>query len=286
MNKLENVTSIAILMATYNGEKYLREQIDSILFQTYSDWTLYIQDDGSHDHTLDIIRSYNDARIVLVDNGLTKQGACMNFMSLLNTVESEYYMFCDQDDVWFKDKVEKELCRMKEEEMSANNQSLPIIVHTDRAFVDETLNVIMPSELNPHHISADKLSHKMELMKHPSILVIYTIIGGCTMMMNHAIKEIVFPFINVRMHDSVCAMAVANAGGIISTITEPTMYYRIHSSQTCGIGKSGLLPKLLHLCDSYKRNIRGFYIWKVYGKDGFLKFLYCRVKYFLILRLF
>lgn len=286
MNKLENTTSIAILMATYNGEKYLREQIDSILFQTCTDWTLYIQDDGSCDHTLDIIRSFDDVRIVLVDNGLTRQGACMNFMSLLNVVESEYYMFCDQDDVWFKDKVEKELCRMKEEEMSVNNKRLPIIVHTDRIFVDAAMNVIMLSELNPHGISSDRLALKMKLMKAPNILAIYTIVGGCTMMMNHAVKEISIPFINVRMHDSVCAMAVANAGGVISTITESTMYYRIHPSQTCGIGKSGLLPKLFHLFDSYERNIKGFYIWKVYGKGSFLRFLYCRVKYFLILRLF
>lgn len=286
MNKLKNTTSIAILMATYNGEKYLREQIDSILSQTCTDWTLYIQDDGSTDHTLDIIRSYNDDRIILVDNGLMRQGACLNFMSMLNAVESEYYMFCDQDDVWFRNKVEKELCRMKEEEMFSAHGHLPIIVHTDRTFVDATLNVIKPSEFNPHAILPDKLALKMKRMKNPSILAIYTTVGGCTMMMNHRAKEAAFPFINVRMHDSICAMAVANAGGIISTILESTMYYRIHTSQTCGVGKNGLLPKILHLSDSCKRNMRGFYIWKVYGKGGFLKFLYYRIKYFLILRFY
>lgn len=286
MNKISNIRSIAILMATYNGEKYLREQIDSILFQSCTDWTLYIQDDGSQDHTLDIICSYNSDRIVLINNGLTRQGACLNFMSMLNVVESEYYMFCDQDDVWFKDKIEKELHRMKEEEISSINKHLPIIVHTDRTFVDVALNVILLSELNPHGISPDRLALKMKLMKVPDIIAIYTIVGGCTMMMNHAVKEIVFPFINVRMHDSLCAMAVANAGGIISTITESTMYYRIHPLQTCGIGKGKLLLKFLHLFDSYKRNIRGFYIWEVYGKDGLLRFLYYRIRYFLILKFF
>ena len=106
MGKIINKRSIAILMATYNGEKYLKEQIDSIMNQTNHDWTLYIQDDGSKDKTLDIIKSYSDERIVWVDNGLTRQGCCMNFMSLLNKVESSYYMFCDQDDVWLPEKVQ------------------------------------------------------------------------------------------------------------------------------------------------------------------------------------
>lgn len=286
MKKLKNSTSIAILMATYNGEKYLREQIDSILAQTCTDWTLYIQDDGSCDDTTEIIRSYDDVRIVHIDNGYTKQGACLNFMSMLNLIESDYYMFSDQDDVWFKDKVEKEFNRMKEEEALFEEKHPPIIVHTDRTFADASLKVILPSEFNPHHISSAKLSRKMRLMVHPSILAIYTIVGGCTMMINHAVKDIVFPFLNLRMHDSICAMAVANAGGIISTITEPTMYYRIHSSQTCGVGNNGLLQKFLHLFDSYTRNMRGYYIWKVYGKGGFLRFLYFRVKYFLILRFY
>ena len=130
MSKIKNNRPIAILMATYNGEKYLREQIDSLLAQTCCDWTLYIQDDGSKDATLDIIKSYDDERIVLVDVGLTRQGACMNFMSLLNMVESEYYMFCDQDDVWFEDKVELSYMRMKEEELKYGIDR-PILVFSD-----------------------------------------------------------------------------------------------------------------------------------------------------------
>ena len=134
MPKIINKASIAILMATYNGENYLREQIDSILCQTNQDWTLYVQDDGSKDATLDIIKSYDDERIVLVDVGLTRQGACMNFMSLLNMVESEYYMFCDQDDVWFVDKVEKSLGRMKKEEMYYGKDK-PILVFSDASVI-------------------------------------------------------------------------------------------------------------------------------------------------------
>ena len=285
MPKINNNRPIAILMATYNGEKYLREQIDSLLAQTCCDWTLYIQDDGSKDATLDIIKSYDDERIVLVDVGLTRQGAGMNFMSLLNMVESEYYMFCDQDDVWFVDKVEKELVRMKEIE-SEKGTKTPIIVHTDRTHTDAELNVRLKSEFNPRGVAQEQLGKKIELLKDPNILAIYTIVGGCTMMMNRAVKEVVFPYISLRVHDSICAMAVANCGGVIDTILEPTMYYRLHSTNTCGVSDSRLLPKLLNIVDSVRRNMRGYYLWKVYGKSGFFKFLYYRIKYFLILRLY
>lgn len=283
MSKIVNKKRIAILMATYNGEKYLKSQIDSILQQTSKDWTLYIQDDGSSDNTIDIINSYKDSRIVLVDVGLTRQGAGMNFMSLLNMVKSEYYMFCDQDDVWFNNKIEIEYERMVEEEKKHSTQT-PIIVHTSRTYTDANLKVKVENEFNPRHIPIEKVVKKIEILKNPNIIAITTIVGGCTMMLNASVKTIVFPFINIRVHDSVCAMAVAEKGGIISTIIEPTMYYRIHTTNTCGISDKRLLPKILHLFDSYTRNIRGYYIWKIYGKGNFFKFLYYRIKFFYIFR--
>lgn len=285
MNKIINTKQIAILMATYGGGKYLKEQIDSIIHQTNTDWTLYIQDDGSKDNTLQIINSYSDSRIVLVDVGLIRQGAGMNFLSLLNMVESDYYMFADQDDVWFSDKIEKSYSRIKEVENKGNIEK-PIIVHTSRTFVDKDLNIILNNEFNPRKKSDETVIKKMELLKNPNILAIYTCVGGCTMMFNHNVKNYVFPYLNIRVHDSVCAMAVANAGGIISTIIEPTMYYRLHESNTCGVSSNKILPKLLHIFDSYKSNIKGFYIWKLYGKGNFFKFLYYRIKYFLVLRLY
>lgn len=276
--------SVAVLMATYNGAKYLREQIDSILNQTSTDWVLYIQDDGSQDETVDIIKSYADERIHLVDIGLTKQGAGMNFMSLLNVVESNYYMFCDQDDVWFPDKIEKSLVRMQEEESICGND-VPIIVHTDKIHVNADLSIRQKSGFNPRGISSKRLERKINQLKHPDILAICLNFAGCTMMLNRAVKSVTFPFCNIRVHDSVCAMAVANNGGRIVTIMEPSMYYRLHSSNTCGIADTRLLPKLLHIFDSISKNMRGYYIWKLYGRGSFLKFLYYRIKYFLILRL-
>ncbi len=280
-----NTNSIAILMATYNGEKFLRSQIDSIINQSFKNWTLYIQDDGSSDSTIDIITEYcvNDNRIKLLDTGLSRQGASMNFMSMLNVVESDYYMFCDQDDVWFPDKIKKSIARIKDEERLYPDK--PIIVHTDRTHTDGNLNILLKSEFNPRNLPEDRISKKINRLKHPDILRIYTIVGGCTMLFNHKVKEIVFPYINVRVHDSVCAMAVANNGGIISTILEPTMYYRLHGNNTCGVSSSRIAPKLLRLFSTLSSNLRGFYIWKIYGGGNFISFCYWRIRYFLILRL-
>lgn len=284
MSKIYNEAKVAILMATYNGEKYLSEQIESIRRQTFADWTLYIQDDGSSDGTVCIIRDFCsvDPRIKLFDIGLTRQGAGMNFMSMLNAVDSEYYMFSDQDDVWFEDKVERTLRRMKEEE--AAHPGKPVIVHTSRTFTDEKLNVKLVSEFNPRNKPDAVVERKIELMKDPNILRIYTIAGGCTMMLNRLAKEAAFPYISLRVHDSVCAMAVANKGGVISTIISPTMYYRLHSSQTCGVRSNNLLPKFMHIFKTLASNMRGYHIWKVYGGGNFFKFLYWRFRYFFILR--
>lgn len=279
-----NPHSIAILMATYNGEKFLREQIDSIINQSFKDWTLYIQDDGSSDATRYIIEEYctTDDRIKLLDIGLSRQGAGMNFMSMLNIVESDYYMFCDQDDVWFPDKIEKSINQIKDEEKLHPDE--PIIVHTDRTHTDGDLKIILKSEFNPRNLPIERIAKKIDRLKHPDILRIYTIVGGCTMLFNHRVKDIVFPYINVRVHDSICAMAVANNGGIISTILEPTMYYRLHGNNTCGISSSKLLPKFLRLFSTLSANMRGFHLWKIYGGGNFFKFLHYRIKYFLILR--
>jgi rhamnosyltransferase len=284
--KIHNSSSVAILMATYNGERYLNEQIESLQRQTFEDWSLYIQDDGSSDQTLRIINEFaaKDHRIRLFDIGLSRQGAGMNFLSMLNVIESEYYMFCDQDDVWFPDKIDKTMERMKHEEALHVDKS--VIVHTSRTFTDEQLHVKLQSEFNPRGKSDEVIAKKIELMKNPNILRIYTIVGGCTMMLNHKVKEQVFPYCNVRVHDSVCVMAVANHGGVISTLIEPTMFYRLHSSQTCGVRSNKLLPKLLNLFSTLSENMRGFYIWKIYGGGNFFYFLYWRIRYFFILRFY
>ena len=130
----------AILLATYNGEKFLREQLDSLLQQTYSDWTLYIHDDGSTDSTKEIIKEYEQKyENITMLRYPSQKGAKNNFMSLLERVEANYYLFCDQDDVWRKDKVEKEMARMMVLEKDFPGK--PVLVFSDLYVVDINLNI-------------------------------------------------------------------------------------------------------------------------------------------------
>ena len=121
---------VDILLATYNGEKYIREQLDSILQQTYNKINIYISDDYSTDSTPNILKEYE----LKYDNiNVTYQeqniGSIRNFEYLMTKVKSQYYMLSDQDDVWYEDKVEKSLKKLKEENAD--------LVFTDLEVVDE-----------------------------------------------------------------------------------------------------------------------------------------------------
>ena len=99
---------IDILMATYNGEKYLVEQLDSIINQTYHNWNLLIRDDNSTDKTLEIIQNYHkkDKRIKILKDNKGNLGIVRNFEELLKSSESEFIMFSDQDDIWVENKLD------------------------------------------------------------------------------------------------------------------------------------------------------------------------------------
>ncbi len=282
MEKIKNTKKVAVLMATYNGEKYLEEQLDSILNQTYKDFTIYIQDDGSSDNTVSIINSYaeNYNNIMFINNGLNRLGASLNFMTLLNYVDSEYYMFADQDDFWLTNKIELSINRLINIE-SQNGKNSPIIVHTDRTYTDQKLNVTQVSEFNPRNRELKDIEYKVEELKNCNILSIYTIVGGCTMAINKKAKEISLPYLNIRMHDATIAMRVAHhEKGIISTIYESTILYRQHESNTCGISNESKFAKLLKIKSVLSNNMMGFYIWKIYHKGSFLKFLKYRMRIF------
>ena len=98
---------VSIALATYNGEKYLREQLDSILNQDFKDFTLYISDDGSSDGTLKILGEYaaKDGRVKPFPKHEPNKSACRHFLYMLENIQSDLYLFCDQDDVWTSDHI-------------------------------------------------------------------------------------------------------------------------------------------------------------------------------------
>lgn len=216
---------IDILMATYNGEKYLKEQIDSILNQTYSNFDLYISDDFSNDSTTQILKEYSekDDRIKLILND-QNYGSNENFKKLLKHVKSKYFMFADQDDVWLNDKIEKTFNKL-------------VIDKSDLVFTD--LKVV-DSELNTIHESFNMLKkYKNKILKclnKPNLVYLYNVVTGCTIMCKSKFIE---QFLQIKsndkniLHDHILPLIVSQ-NGKVSYLNEITILYRQHGNNQVG----------------------------------------------------
>ena len=225
--RMHSTDKIAILMATYNGEKYICQQIDSILSQTCKDWELYIHDDGSTDNTIAAVESYVEKypdKIHLID-GKSTGGAKYNFFYLFGQVEAPYYMTCDQDDVWLDKKIELTYDKMLTIE---NKADVPCLVYTELRVVDSELNTI-----------ADTMSGYQSLDCHKRTInqfILQNSVTGCTMMVNMALRDKMLHITdidNTIMHDWWAALVAAQFGKT-AFIDEPTILYRQHGDNSLG----------------------------------------------------
>ena len=215
---------VDILLATYNGEQYLREQLDSILRQTYGDFRLLISDDCSTDETRNILREYKrkDNRIVLYfqKNNL---GVVKNFEFLMKRVTSEYFMFSDQDDIWKDFKIEKSIQKIKE-----TNSDL---IYSDLEVVDENLEVKYES-----YWKLKGIYEKIIKYNNFESLYLNNFITGCTILAKSKWIKNVLPLPNTSkyvLHDYWLALIVSQTG-TISYIEEPLIKYRQHKNNKIG----------------------------------------------------
>lgn len=218
---------VDILLATYNGEHYLPELLDSLIKQTYSNFRILIRDDGSSDGTLEIIKNYSelDKRIEIINDNMGKAGgAARNFSFLLTHSTAQYIMFCDQDDIWLDNKVEKTLKAMIVAEKKYPRT--PILVHSDLVVVDDNKRIICESFFKNESINPKR-------KKLCNFFVLNTI-TGCTVMINRLLREKINGIeYAVTMHDNWMAMCAASFGKII-TINKPLIYYRQHQDNSVG----------------------------------------------------
>lgn len=238
-------SKIIILLATYNGGKFIMEQLDSIVKQSYSNWEVLISDDGSTDDTLNIIREFcsKDYRIKIVNESLTKQGACQNFGNLLKTAldkEWDFVMFADQDDFWYENKIQLTLDSMLD---GGNFIKIPKLVYTDFEYADEELTPL-PKETD-HNISGWKEPNLQRLLAQNNIY-------GCTMMINRLLAERAIPIpSSAENHDYWISMVAASLGEIIH-IKKRTILYRQHANNVSGHYSNNSLKKRFQRY--YKRN--------------------------------
>lgn len=240
--------SCAILMSTYNGERYIDEQIISILNQTFKNWDLYIRDDGSTDNTIEIIRKYQFRynNIHVIQDSVAHRGVIGSFLYLLANVDSDIFMFCDQDDVWLPDKIQ--ICL---DAIMKTPKDAPTLVTTDLIIVDNDLNVINQSMWAVTHIT--------NIVNRPKYLQVATMYTGCTIMFNNAVKKLMMneQIPDNVLHDQFACLTTYKHSGKIIPITTPTILYRQHGNNVVGIKSSH------YIRDKFKSALKS--IWQNYS---------------------
>lgn len=239
--------AIDILMSTYNGEKHLGEQIDSLFRQTFGGWRLLVRDDGSTDATPDILREYArrfPERILFPEAG-ENLGARESFSRLAERSAASHVMFCDQDDVWLPEKVGISMRNIRELE-NRFGEGVPILVFTDMTVVDEALRVIADSfreysGLFPRNATLNKL-------------LLRNVAAGCSMIVNRALLALALPFPpGAVMHDYWLMLAAA-AFGKIGWSDGKTVLYRQHPGNRLGACREET-PALLPILSSFGRDL-------------------------------
>lgn len=242
------------MLAVYNGERYLKEQIDSILGQSVKDIKIVIRNDGSIDNSADIIdyycKEYPD--VISCVGGTPTGSAKQNFAKLLENCDSDYIMFCDQDDVWLPQKIETTLEAMQKAEGSSK---IPILVHTDLKVVDQNLNIISPSFFEFQKL----IQNNITLPK----LLVQNYVTGCTVMINRALKEKCGSIsTDCIMHDWWLALISVLFGKLVC-VAESTMLYRQHSNNQVGAKASygiDFIKRKLATLDKVRENYNATYI--------------------------
>lgn len=217
---------VDILLATYNGEKYLQDQIESILNQTYTDFRLLISDDGSNDKTVEIINEYSkkDDRIVVFAQK-ENVGVVKNFEFLMKQVSSNYFMFSDQDDIWKKDKIEKSVKKLEEGYG---------LVYSDLEVVDNDLNIMYES-----YWKLKGFEKKIKKYNNFESLYLNNFITGCTIISKKIYIEKVLPIpknTNYILHDYWLPLIISQ-NDKIAYIDEPLIKYRQHKNNKIGSQK-------------------------------------------------
>ncbi|MEZ9607757.1 glycosyltransferase family 2 protein [Vibrio cyclitrophicus] len=225
--------TVDILLATYNGEKYIAELLQSISRQTYTDWMLIVRDDNSSDSTEEIVNSFKNnhpGKVILIKDSLSCGSAEKNFSELLSYSRNDYFAFCDQDDVWNDNKLELMVGAIEK-----LDNTKPALVFSDLEVVDENL------------ITIDSSMGRSQKLDFPGsytfpLLRVHNSVTGCATLANSLARETFGKpdLSNIRMHDWWLAAKVALTGKV-KYIRQTTIKYRQHDSNVVGYQQFSIL---------------------------------------------
>lgn len=220
--------NISVAMCTYNGEKFINEQIDSILIQLSREDELIISDDGSTDNTINIIKEYSqkDKRIRFRKNEL-KPGVVNNFQNAINHCKNEIIFFSDQDDIWLNNKVKKVKMVFR------TNPEIDVVLSDLEVFDSSTGNVIAESFMQKNN---SKRGFVNNVLKNSYI--------GCAMAVRKSYLNKITPFPkNIPMHDWWIGLN-SELDNKTYIIYEPLIRYRRHENNVTGIVGNSFIKKI------------------------------------------
>lgn len=253
---------IEILLATYNGEAFLQQQLSSIAAQSHDDWVLTVSDDGSTDRTMELILGFRELyeNRVRIFTNQTKLGPAKNFMSLLGNSEAELVAFCDQDDVWLPHKLTTLKDLYDQIECDETGVMHPVVLCSDAKVVDSRLRETAPSLFEALKV-VDPNCETFEYLKLRNCFT------GCTMLLNRRAADLavaeanrmwVEKRINVTMHDHWIGLVVAKHAGQIIRCYKSLILYRQHGNNAVGVQSSQLNIK--NLSKKIKNIVHKFFV--------------------------
>lgn len=223
--------SVCVLLSTYNGETYIEEQLDSLLRQKDVDLRIVIRDDGSKDNTIKIIEDYiknntSGAGITLLESD-GNLGPAKAFLELLKKAPSaDYYAFCDQDDVWFDDKLSTAISMIRRADPSGEK---PVLYHSNLAITDSQLNTI---RISSKAVPASKYT-----------CLVDNVVTGCTAVMNKPLYELLTSKEagDITMHDAWINIVASFFGQVVFD-ESAHIYYRQHEHNVIGMKDNNDVP--------------------------------------------
>jgi len=221
--------TVEIVLSAYNGERFLREQIASIVDQTWQDWRLVIRDDASTDATEQVAAeaaAQEPGRITVTRRETNSGSARRSFLELLGASTAPYVMLSDHDDVWRPEKIELTLAAMRA--LEERHGDVPLLVHTDLTVTDADLRVLEPSMVRAQQLAG----HESRLAR----VLVQNTVTGCTVMVNRRLAELAPDGADddrLPMHDWWLAV-LASAFGAVGFVDRPTVLYRQHGSNVVG----------------------------------------------------
>lgn len=227
---------VAICMSTYNGEKYLEQQLQSLFNQTYSNIKIYVRDDGSTDKTMEILQKYQD-KLIIVESK-ENLGVVQSFMNILNYAEdADYYAFCDQDDVWLENKIERAVKKLEE-----SKEKIPTMYFSDYNYCNENMNYISRSAINKNGPSFQNA-------------LVECISLGMNMVIDRNLRDILVKnkMQKAMYHDWIIYLIASGIGNVIYD-REVTVKYRRHGNNVSTANQSFIQFQIWRIKQIFKKS--------------------------------